>query len=94
MKMETVIRSPQKGVVAKLVHKEGDICKAGTVLVLFEEVISIFEDTGWMKLMSDSMSSNRFYIEFTYDGSVRRLYEGMIEKCSTAFVILESTLKS
>jgi 3-methylcrotonyl-CoA carboxylase alpha subunit len=53
MKMETVIRSPQKGVVAKLVHKEGvselfttlastnnfqDICKAGTVLVLFEEV--------------------------------------------------------
>ncbi|CCD42512.1 similar to 3-methylcrotonyl-CoA carboxylase subunit alpha [Botrytis cinerea T4] len=37
MKMETVIRSPQKGVVAKLVHKEGDICKAGTVLVLFEE---------------------------------------------------------
>jgi 3-methylcrotonyl-CoA carboxylase alpha subunit len=37
MKMETVIRSPQKGVVAKLAHKEGDICKAGTVLVLFEE---------------------------------------------------------
>ncbi|EDN95540.1 hypothetical protein SS1G_11418 [Sclerotinia sclerotiorum 1980 UF-70] len=41
MKMETVIRSPQKGVVAKLVHKEGDICKAGTVLVLFEEVSCI-----------------------------------------------------
>jgi len=55
MKMETVIRSPQKGKIAKLVHKEGvrtvnlnltnmkltitqDICKAGTVLVLFEEV--------------------------------------------------------
>ncbi|TVY94379.1 putative methylcrotonoyl-CoA carboxylase beta chain, mitochondrial [Lachnellula willkommii] len=37
MKMETVIRSPQKGVISKLVHKEGDICKAGTVLVLFEE---------------------------------------------------------
>ncbi|RAL68625.1 hypothetical protein DID88_007338 [Monilinia fructigena] len=37
MKMETVIRSPQKGIVAKLVHKEGDICKAGTTLVLFEE---------------------------------------------------------
>ncbi|KAF3768614.1 hypothetical protein M406DRAFT_344720 [Cryphonectria parasitica EP155] len=37
MKMETVIRSPQKGVVKKLAHKEGDICKAGTVLVLFEE---------------------------------------------------------
>jgi hypothetical protein len=26
MKMETVIRSPQKGVVAKLVHKEGVSC--------------------------------------------------------------------
>ncbi|KAL3418947.1 Methylcrotonoyl-CoA carboxylase subunit alpha, mitochondrial [Phlyctema vagabunda] len=38
MKMETVIRSPQKGIVSKLVHKEGDICKAGTVLVLFEEI--------------------------------------------------------
>ncbi|KAG7123072.1 Methylcrotonoyl-CoA carboxylase subunit alpha like protein [Verticillium longisporum] len=37
MKMETVIRSPQDGVVKKLTHKEGDICKAGTVLVLFEE---------------------------------------------------------
>lgn len=35
--METVIRSPQRGVVKKLAHKEGDICKAGTVLVLFEE---------------------------------------------------------
>ncbi|KAF8846675.1 3-methylcrotonyl-CoA carboxylase-like protein subunit alpha [Acephala macrosclerotiorum] len=38
MKMETMIRSPQSGIVAKLVHKAGDICKAGTVLVLFEEV--------------------------------------------------------
>ncbi|KAK0628224.1 carbamoyl-phosphate synthase L chain, ATP binding domain-containing protein [Bombardia bombarda] len=37
MKMETVIRSPQKGVIKKLAHKEGDICKAGTVLVLFED---------------------------------------------------------
>ncbi|KAH6630521.1 carbamoyl-phosphate synthase L chain, ATP binding domain-containing protein [Chaetomium sp. MPI-SDFR-AT-0129] len=37
MKMETVIRSPQKGVVKKLAHKEGDICKAGTVLVVFED---------------------------------------------------------
>lgn len=37
MKMETVIRSPQSGVVKKLAHKEGDICKAGTVLVIFEE---------------------------------------------------------
>ncbi|KAL6694723.1 carbamoyl-phosphate synthase L chain, ATP binding domain-containing protein [Trichoderma pleuroticola] len=37
MKMETVIRSPQDGVIKKLAHKEGDICKAGTVLVLFEE---------------------------------------------------------
>ncbi|CCU77485.1 hypothetical protein BGHDH14_bgh05966 [Blumeria hordei DH14] len=38
MKMETIIRSPQKGVITKLVHKEGDICKAGTKLVLFAEV--------------------------------------------------------
>ncbi|KOS20735.1 Methylcrotonoyl-CoA carboxylase subunit alpha [Escovopsis weberi] len=37
MKMETVIRSPQDGVIKKLAHKEGDICKAGTILVLFEE---------------------------------------------------------
>jgi len=37
MKMETVIRSPQKGIIAKMAHKQGDICKAGTVLVLFEE---------------------------------------------------------
>ncbi|KAG5977117.1 hypothetical protein E4U55_007068 [Claviceps digitariae] len=37
MKMETVIRSPQDGVVKRLAHKEGDICKAGTILVLFEE---------------------------------------------------------
>lgn len=37
MKMETVIRSPQKGVIKKLAHREGDICKAGTVLVLFED---------------------------------------------------------
>lgn len=55
MKMETVIRSPQDGVIKKLAHREGvsaspatdlrantansrqDICKAGTVLVLFEE---------------------------------------------------------
>ncbi|KAJ2904915.1 putative methylcrotonoyl- carboxylase subunit alpha protein [Zalerion maritima] len=40
MKMETVIRSPQDGIVRKLAHKEGDICKAGTVLVLFEEETS------------------------------------------------------
>ncbi|KAI0475860.1 carbamoyl-phosphate synthase subunit L [Xylariaceae sp. FL0804] len=37
MKMETVIRSPQDGVVKRLVHKEGDKCKAGTVLVVFED---------------------------------------------------------
>ncbi|KAG6005637.1 hypothetical protein E4U54_000300 [Claviceps lovelessii] len=37
MKMETVIRSPQDGIVKRLAHKEGDICKAGTILVLFEE---------------------------------------------------------
>lgn len=37
MKMETVIRSPQNGIIKKLAHKEGDICKAGTVLVIFED---------------------------------------------------------
>ncbi|KAL2145532.1 hypothetical protein VTI28DRAFT_6924 [Corynascus sepedonium] len=37
MKMETVIRSPQKGVIKRLAHKEGDICKAGTTLVIFED---------------------------------------------------------
>ncbi|POS81313.1 methylcrotonoyl-CoA carboxylase subunit alpha [Diaporthe helianthi] len=37
MKMETVIRSPQSGIIKKLAHKEGDICKAGTVLVVFDE---------------------------------------------------------
>ncbi|KAJ8122279.1 hypothetical protein ONZ43_g1490 [Nemania bipapillata] len=37
MKMETVIRSPQDGVIKRLAHKEGDKCKAGTVLVVFEE---------------------------------------------------------
>lgn len=44
MKMETVIRSPQNGIVKKLAHKEGDICKAGTVLVLFEEAESAGEE--------------------------------------------------
>ena len=56
MKMETVIRSPQDGIIKKLAHKAGvseplipsysltymltdfqDICKAGTILVQFEE---------------------------------------------------------
>ncbi|KAJ1336070.1 3-methylcrotonyl-CoA carboxylase alpha subunit [Microdochium nivale] len=37
MKMETVIRSPQNGVIKRLAHKEGDKCKAGTVLVVFED---------------------------------------------------------
>ncbi|KAL4872463.1 hypothetical protein BDV12DRAFT_143810 [Aspergillus spectabilis] len=36
MKMETVIRSPQKGKIAKVVHKQGDQCKSGTPLVEFE----------------------------------------------------------
>ncbi|KAF2764024.1 3-methylcrotonyl-CoA carboxylase subunit alpha [Teratosphaeria nubilosa] len=36
MKMETVIRSPQDGKIAKVVHKAGDLCKAGTALVEFE----------------------------------------------------------
>ncbi|KAL9085912.1 MAG: hypothetical protein Q9165_007395 [Trypethelium subeluteriae] len=35
MKMETVIRSPQDGVVQKVVHGAGDMCKAGTALVEF-----------------------------------------------------------
>ncbi|KAF2398064.1 3-methylcrotonyl-CoA carboxylase subunit alpha [Trichodelitschia bisporula] len=37
MKMETVIRSPVDGVIARVVHGEGDICKAGTPLVEFEQ---------------------------------------------------------
>jgi 3-methylcrotonyl-CoA carboxylase alpha subunit len=37
MKMETVIRSPHDGVIAKIVHGKGDLCKAGTALVEFVE---------------------------------------------------------
>ncbi|PHH76162.1 hypothetical protein CDD80_1756 [Ophiocordyceps camponoti-rufipedis] len=37
MKMETLIKAPRKSVVKRLPHKEGDICKAGTILVFFEE---------------------------------------------------------
>ncbi|KAK5018050.1 hypothetical protein LTR60_001667, partial [Cryomyces antarcticus] len=37
MKMETVIRSPHDGKIAKVVHKAGDLCKAGTALVEFVE---------------------------------------------------------
>lgn len=37
MKMETVIRSPVEGVVKRVVHGKGDLCKAGTALVEFEE---------------------------------------------------------
>ncbi|TKA25303.1 hypothetical protein B0A50_06207 [Salinomyces thailandicus] len=36
MKMETVIRSPQDGVVSRVVHRAGEMCKAGTALVEFE----------------------------------------------------------
>ncbi|KAB8975995.1 hypothetical protein FH972_026874 [Carpinus fangiana] len=36
MKMETVIRSPQDGRISKVMHQQGDICKAGTELVEFE----------------------------------------------------------
>ncbi|KAI9802562.1 MAG: hypothetical protein M1833_001634 [Piccolia ochrophora] len=36
MKMETTIRSPHDGVIAKIVHKQGELCKAGTALVEFE----------------------------------------------------------
>ena len=35
MKMETVIRSPQDGTISKIVHRAGDLCKAGTALVEF-----------------------------------------------------------
>ncbi len=37
MKMETVIRSPSEGVVKRVVHGKGDLVKAGTALVEFEE---------------------------------------------------------
>lgn len=37
MKMETVIRSPVEGRVRRVVHGKGDLCKAGTALVEFEE---------------------------------------------------------
>lgn len=36
MKMETVIRSPQDGRISRVVHRAGDLCKAGTALVEFE----------------------------------------------------------
>lgn len=36
MKMETVIRSPQDGRIRRVVHRAGDLCKAGTALVEFE----------------------------------------------------------
>ena len=37
MKMETVIRSPQDGTISRVVHRAGDLCKAGTALVEFED---------------------------------------------------------
>ncbi|KAJ5322638.1 hypothetical protein N7452_010927 [Penicillium brevicompactum] len=37
MKMETVIRSPQQGTIARVVHRQGDQCKSGTPLVEFAE---------------------------------------------------------
>ncbi|PLB45901.1 putative 3-methylcrotonyl-CoA carboxylase subunit alpha [Aspergillus steynii IBT 23096] len=37
MKMETVIRSPQKGTISKVVHQKGDQCKSGTPLVEFAD---------------------------------------------------------
>ncbi|OXV11970.1 hypothetical protein Egran_00269 [Elaphomyces granulatus] len=37
MKMETVIRSPHRGKISKVVHKKGDQCKSGTPLVEFAE---------------------------------------------------------
>ncbi|KAJ5908181.1 Methylcrotonoyl-CoA carboxylase subunit alpha [Penicillium taxi] len=37
MKMETVIRSPHRGIIARVVHQKGDQCKSGTPLVEFAE---------------------------------------------------------
>jgi 3-methylcrotonyl-CoA carboxylase alpha subunit len=37
MKMETVIRSPSHGIVKRIVHGKGELCKAGTALVEFED---------------------------------------------------------
>jgi 3-methylcrotonyl-CoA carboxylase alpha subunit len=37
MKMETVIRSPLNGRISRIVHRAGDMCKAGTALVEFED---------------------------------------------------------
>ncbi|KAI2793645.1 Methylcrotonoyl-CoA carboxylase subunit alpha [Penicillium oxalicum] len=37
MKMETVIRSPQRGTIARVVHQQGDQCKSGTPLVEFAD---------------------------------------------------------
>jgi 3-methylcrotonyl-CoA carboxylase alpha subunit len=37
MKMETTIRSPSYGVVKRVVHGKGELCKAGTALVEFED---------------------------------------------------------
>ena len=39
MKMETVIRSPQDGRVGRIVRGRGEMCKAGTALVEFEEEV-------------------------------------------------------
>ncbi|MCJ1399786.1 hypothetical protein MMC11_002989 [Xylographa trunciseda] len=39
MKMETTIRSPQDGIVSKVVHQQGELCKAGTALIEFEEKV-------------------------------------------------------
>lgn len=35
MKMETVIRSPHRGVISRVMHRAGDQCKSGTPLVEF-----------------------------------------------------------
>lgn len=37
MKMETVIRAPHDGRIKRVVHRAGDLCKAGTALVEFAE---------------------------------------------------------
>ncbi|KAI4172481.1 MAG: hypothetical protein LQ343_003571 [Gyalolechia ehrenbergii] len=43
MKMETSIRSPQDGVISKIVHQQGELCKAGTALVEFEDLTGAVE---------------------------------------------------
>lgn len=56
MKMETVIRSPQKGVIAKLVHKQGVCC------LFFRAVISLTHSRISVKLVQYSYFLRRYAI--------------------------------